>query len=628
MKPDSPTVFIVSKPLAPPWSDSSKNLAKDIALFSSKTRFKVLGTPSTPLDKPNIIVERIFNSQGAYQPSFLQNLKMAFRLLQNDPDVDIYHFFFAPNLMTSTVLRWIMKFKKQKTIHTICSQPNSANWTRLLFADQVVVLTDFLQKELRQQGKNARCIYPGISTEVNDASNQLQSLHKSSSTLALYPGDYEFSQGHEFLLDILPEILKDCPNFKLIFACRKKTSKAQEIEKAFKQKCCEKGADKNIVFLNEVEHFKSLIKTCDFTLFPGRSLYRKMDFPLALLESLLLERPVLASDLPSLKELFFEAKGGYALSLSNKSEWVEKIIAFSQDATLRHKMGASGKALVKDKFSIAAVAKQYEQLYRELIAAEGSLKQTKTYYEQFSKHYESRRHAGYHALLDDLESGMIKKYGQQKKVLEVGCGTGLIMQRVQSEVQSVVGVDLTYGMASQARDKGFRVFQATATALPLPSESFDLTYSFKTLAHVPQIKKAVEEMARVTKPGGVVVAEFYNRFSIRALRWFFRKKLISLLRPKKMTEKDIFTRYDSLEEIKSYLPKNVHIKAIEGAIVWTPLAVFFKIPLIAQLLHWLETRCRGGVMKYFSGFLTLVLEKDDSETLKDSDKLYKVASTV
>ena len=56
----------------------------------------------------------------------------------------------------------------------------------------------------------------------------------------------------------------------------------------------------------------------------------------------------------------------------------------------------------------------------------------RSYYDAFSGWYERERHLPYHRMLDDLEVGVVERYGAGKDVLEVGCGTGLILGRVAS----------------------------------------------------------------------------------------------------------------------------------------------------------------------------------------------------
>ena len=153
--------------------------------------------------------------------------------------------------------------------------------------------------------------------------------------------------------------------------------------------------------------------------------------------------------------------------------------------------------------------------------ATGKEHANRAYYDAFSKGYEAHRGnndpGGYHELLDELESEFVRRFGAQKDILEVGCGTGLVLQRLQAFARSARGVDLSPGMLEKARNRGLDVCEGSATALPFPDESVDVACSFKVLAHVPQVALALQEMARVTRPGGTIIAEFYNPLSVRGL---------------------------------------------------------------------------------------------------------------
>ena len=72
-------------------------------------------------------------------------------------------------------------------------------------------------------------------------------------------------------------------------------------------------------------------------------------------------------------------------------------------------------------------------------------------------------------------------------------------------------------MLRPARARGLHVVQGSLTDVPLPSASFDLVYSMKVLAHVPPIERAVAELARLVRPGGHLLLEFYNPLSLRYL---------------------------------------------------------------------------------------------------------------
>ena len=130
----------------------------------------------------------------------------------------------------------------------------------------------------------------------------------------------------------------------------------------------------------------------------------------------------------------------------------------------------------------------------------------RSYYDDFAGWYERERHLPYHRMLDDLEVELVERYGRDRDVLEVGCGTGLLLHRTSQFARSATGVDLSGGMLAQAQRRGLAVAQGSATDLPIATASVDVAYSFKVLAHVPDITGALREMSRVVRPGGWVIA--------------------------------------------------------------------------------------------------------------------------
>ncbi|MBW2731743.1 MAG: methyltransferase domain-containing protein [Deltaproteobacteria bacterium] len=232
--------------------------------------------------------------------------------------------------------------------------------------------------------------------------------------------------------------------------------------------------------------------------------------------------------------------------------------------------------------------------------------QSERYYDEFSHTYEDQRHRGYHKMLDELEVEVARRY-MQGRVLEAGCGTGLVLERLRPHVDEVVGIDLSSGMLNHARGRQLRVAQATVEGLPFPDESFDGVTSFKVLAHVPGIQEAMAEMARVTRPGGHLVLEFYNRRSLRHLV----KMLKSPSRiGKGYVDTDVFTRYDSLADIDAYLPDSLERIAIHGVRIITPVAQLHDLPFVGPLLARVERRlCESKWASHFGGFLIVVLRK-------------------
>lgn len=88
------------------------------------------------------------------------------------------------------------------------------------------------------------------------------------------------------------------------------------------------------------------------------------------------------------------------------------------------------------------------------------------------------------------------------QILDVGCGTGLNFRRMPAEV---FGVDPSRGLLRVARRRGKRLAMASAQAIPFPDASFDRVLCTYVLTTVPEWPRALDEMARVLRPGGRIV---------------------------------------------------------------------------------------------------------------------------
>ena len=232
---------------------------------------------------------------------------------------------------------------------------------------------------------------------------------------------------------------------------------------------------------------------------------------------------------------------------------------------------------------------------------------TQTYYDRFSATYEAERHHGYHQLIDELELQLIRQYGRGRDVFEAGCGTGLLLREAAQVARSAVGLDLSRGMLSAARARGLRVVQGSLTDVPLPSESVDLVYSMKVLAHIPPIQQALAELARLVRPGGHLLLEFYNPYSLR----YLAKRMGGPARiAHGTTDHDVFTRYDTVEKARGYLPSGVELVGVRGVRIITPSAKLFAFPPAGRFFRWAEqAACDLPVLRKLGGFLILVARK-------------------
>jgi SAM-dependent methyltransferase len=108
---------------------------------------------------------------------------------------------------------------------------------------------------------------------------------------------------------------------------------------------------------------------------------------------------------------------------------------------------------------------------------------------------------------------------RSRDVLEVGCGLGGDGAKFARAGARYVGVDITRRAIELARRRfGLEglsglLIVADAEDLPFADSSFDLVYSHGVLHHTPDIERAISEIHRVLRPGGVAMVMLYHRAS-------------------------------------------------------------------------------------------------------------------
>ncbi len=126
------------------------------------------------------------------------------------------------------------------------------------------------------------------------------------------------------------------------------------------------------------------------------------------------------------------------------------------------------------------------------------------------------------------------------RVLEVGCGSGCLLNPIRPRVGEIVGADFSAGMLRHLEGTGIETHCCEANALPFPDAAFDKVYLHSLAHYFPDetyAEQAVCEMLRVCKPGGRVLVgdvlngllkQDYDRASLR-LNWRGLKRLKKLL---------------------------------------------------------------------------------------------------
>lgn len=98
-------------------------------------------------------------------------------------------------------------------------------------------------------------------------------------------------------------------------------------------------------------------------------------------------------------------------------------------------------------------------------------------------------------------------FKNQFKILDAGCGTGLLLKKLQNYGQ-VIGVDISSEAIKYTKKRGLKkVYKASVEKIPFKGNNFDVVISIDVLYH-KQVKNDVEalkEFYRILKPTGILI---------------------------------------------------------------------------------------------------------------------------
>ena len=99
-----------------------------------------------------------------------------------------------------------------------------------------------------------------------------------------------------------------------------------------------------------------------------------------------------------------------------------------------------------------------------------------------------------------------------KKILDMGCGTGLYARILKQRGAHVYGIDISEGMLAIARREvpGVVFVQGNAEKLPYNNKSFDIVLAALMLEYFPSWENVFKEVRRVLKPRGIFIFSMGN----------------------------------------------------------------------------------------------------------------------
>jgi len=130
--------------------------------------------------------------------------------------------------------------------------------------------------------------------------------------------------------------------------------------------------------------------------------------------------------------------------------------------------------------------------------------------EEYRRMFEAEERQWWYAGMRSIALGLLDKAltgnANERRLLDAGCGTGNNLLHLGARGRAY-GVDLAEEAIRFCRTRGVKAVRGSVLQLPFASGAFDAVTSFDVIYHmwVKDDRAAVAEMARVLKPGGLLL---------------------------------------------------------------------------------------------------------------------------
>jgi 2-polyprenyl-6-hydroxyphenyl methylase/3-demethylubiquinone-9 3-methyltransferase len=175
---------------------------------------------------------------------------------------------------------------------------------------------------------------------------------------------------------------------------------------------------------------------------------------------------------------------------------------------------------------------------------------------------------------------------RDSRILDIGCGGGLLTNVLAKEGYRVSGIDLSKTSLDQARQrdatKSVEYTWGNARSLPYPDENFDVVCAMDFLEHVEEPAGIVREISRVLKPGGLF---FFHTFNRNFLSYLLVIKCVEWLVPNVPRNMHVYPLFIKPDELKRMCSDcGLEVRSIQGLIPDFRRSSFWKSLLRRRVL--------------------------------------------
>jgi len=362
-------VLVVSKAIAPPFADGTRNLVRDLAAALEPGELELL-TPRAALPPPltEIPHRAIYRGRGDHALGRGDAARLLAHLMLA-PLPPILHWFFTPSPASARLPSLIARLRRRPTVWTLPSAPRMAlSAAHLVGIDRVLVLSTHTRERLIRGGTPEDRLQvmqpwlaplPAPSAAAIEATRIALGLRLRTT---VFCGDLGPGRGHDLSLEAFAKIAT--ADDVLVIAARPKGEHARACRAALVERTRALGIGAQVRMADTVPDMRALLAAADVVLLPATNLEAKVDVPLVLLEALALGRAVLVAEGAPPADL---ARRGAAIAAPAEAAMIASALRSLLDSKeARAELGAKGREVGLRDHAASVAAEAHRALYRSL----------------------------------------------------------------------------------------------------------------------------------------------------------------------------------------------------------------------------------------------------------------------
>ena len=307
---------------------------------------------------------RILRRDGKFT---IFDLGRLIRLLKKEK-VEIIHSHLVNADLWAGIAARCLGIKHISTLHGIEFRPIGILKQRLgmLLPDKIIAVSDYVAgvciEQFKVKTEKVVMIYNGIDFErfqvKVDTRSKKEELGIRDEVIVLATfGRLAPEKGHRYLIEAAAQVRGVFKNIVVLIIGE------GEIKKRLMQQASRLGIEKEIKFLGERQDIPELLSITDIVILP--SLYE--GFPLAALEAMAADKPIIATSVGGLPELITDKQDGILVEPKSSSSLAESILRLIKDKDFARQLVLRAKGKIKNRFNQEKMLSRITALYDEVL---------------------------------------------------------------------------------------------------------------------------------------------------------------------------------------------------------------------------------------------------------------------